>query len=1254
MSRVVRVVVGAVLVVGSFFMGGTTWPAVVRLLGSTLLASSTKPKTPKQNRATEQRLTTSLEPEEFRKIVFGETAMGADVRYWEAWGPESRNYDQVLAAATHKIESFGAFYVDDELVTFSGNNATGAYAGVLTRLTSVEGSTSTNLAAGGGGIWRVDGADRPSMTGCAHYVLRWVFDQEKLPRGIPNRITQVGKGALLYDPRKDSTRGGSGSHRADDQSTWQYSPTDSNGVAIGRNPALQILWYLIGWRITNPESSPVESILVAGQGVPLSSIDFDSFITAANLCEEEGYYADCILSTGSDHEANLNILTAACAGDLSDAGGRYQLRIAHDDTAYPVTSFDENDIMGEFEWTPKVSMSNQFNQAHGTFVDPDTLYQRRSYPVVRDAAYEAEDGYRRRQPFNYDAVQDSDQAQKLARLELNKSRRQGVFQAPFSWKAMRTKLYDPVTLSLPRLGFTNKIFRVIDIRIDPMGPIWLILREDDPAVYTPGTVLPLPPPAEGAGYDPRDVPAPLADDWNAVGGVIGTPGGVTQPGIIVDASPPPLGFTGVWIEYRRGTSGSWTEWYQGPPEGANYTISGLVAGADDYYVSIRYRNAFGVWGSDNDRLILGPLTVGDLVAGDALLPSETLDDIRERIDESKATAAEAFESLIDRFNPAGWPSSNLVDAVDGSTQILAQAGQENLIRDPRNRNGISDQWASDQGAVRWTSDPRRGGLLEAAATGASQSFQLRLWQGGPEEQAFEILPGARLAISMELAVTGAASARSIAVSFLDADGDVTGSTVSLTTDLGGGRIGGFVEPGSIPSDARRFRARASTVSTGAGALTLSVLDPYIGKASPTQAAVPEFVEIQDERLVQVRKDAIVTSDEASLTLIATARSNLGISRAGLALSASEANATAILGVQSDLTDLDTTVSGQATAISSLDTRVTSAEGTISAQGTAITDVTARVDDIEDDLPPLQASSTLFLQAFAQNDPPELRAVFALEADIDGAITGIYGIADQSSNDLIFQADNFFFKGASTNLQPFRIIGNNAFFASPVHVDDGAMTPLVRGIYGPLADNMVLWIGSPSETSATASLANARFALTDRGAYYGKRSATAGTTVIVPNEASDTNARVICVLPLVDVEPINLLQLSRTRIVGASPPGQAPGSGLTGASFTVALAIFPNGSVSVAPGDDFNPTSIAGRQTLVTAPNGAQVSRSAGDVWSLTDLFTRQTSRFITPTDLNDGVIVMYAWRDASPGDTDLRLDASSEIVLHLITNQPLV
>ena len=60
---------------------------------------------------------------------------------------------------------------------------------------------------------------------------------------------------MLYDPRMDSTvAGGSGAQRADDQTTWVW---DDDAC---RNPALALLFYLLGWRINGE--------LAVGKGIP--------------------------------------------------------------------------------------------------------------------------------------------------------------------------------------------------------------------------------------------------------------------------------------------------------------------------------------------------------------------------------------------------------------------------------------------------------------------------------------------------------------------------------------------------------------------------------------------------------------------------------------------------------------------------------------------------------------------------------------------------------------------------------------------------------------------------------------------------------------------------------------------------------------------------------------------------------------------------------------------------------------------------
>lgn len=530
------------------------------------------PDIPELNSETSARLNKTLNPEEPRKMVFGETAAASDIRYWEAYGTDNKQYDEVIAVATHEIESFGNFYFETDLLSFDGSgDNTNQYGANLNKKNRTVGATGTSLSAGAGFKWTANS----SMTGCAFYVLRFLYDQEVFPKGFPTRITQVVKGAKVYDPRLDSTNGGAGPHRTADQDTWEYistiyqfvtnneanGPWDSSDIGkdievaattktgtitsvsgtgpnytiqyvlsgttktqfsasdtvrrvdattktmtltasapttisttdIGKNPALQILWYLLGWKIN--------SILVAGVGVSSDDIDFLSFITAANSCDTASYEGHCTLSTGDSHERNLSLLRSSCGGTLIDTGGRYSFHPAIDDTGVIAATFDENDIAGPFSWVPKAKMRGQFNEVAGSFINPSVLYQTAPYPKVEDAAYVSADGFSKRRTVDFQTIQDSAQAQKLARILLNRTRFQGVFQASFNYKAMLVKNWDIVQLSFSPLGWTNELFRVVQQSITTDGQIVLTLRQESSAIYAGGTINPALPTSAGSAWD---------------------------------------------------------------------------------------------------------------------------------------------------------------------------------------------------------------------------------------------------------------------------------------------------------------------------------------------------------------------------------------------------------------------------------------------------------------------------------------------------------------------------------------------------------------------------------------------------------------------------------------------------------------------------------------------------------------------------------------------------------------------------------
>lgn len=445
-------------------------------------------------------LNKSLDPEAFRKIIFGKMISPLDVRFWEVWGTNGTRYDEVLAVATHRINGYKELYFETDLAIDAAGTVQAKYAGILTRDTRNGAPGQTAMSVGSGTQW----TSAATFDGCAHMKLAWVPDEKRLPNGIPSRYTQVVEGAYVYDPRRDSTvPGGSGSHRINDQTTWSYATLDGNGQPIGRNNALQALWYLIGWRITNPLTG--ELVLVAGRGVDPQDINLATFIAGANNCEIAGYYTDMVLSTEDSHTSNEDKITCdGLIGRLIDPGGLWSYYANVDDTADIAVDLTDADIIQgvNVTWNEYKGMSDQYNQVRGKFIYPayPVLYQDFPYPMVRDATYETNLGKKVAKPKDFEQVLDSTLAQRLGRLLLNEGQYQGEFSAGFNYRALRAQAWSVVRYTSERYGWT-KLFRVWRHDLTTSNGVSMLLKEIHPSIWSAGSVTAPLAPGTGAFYN---------------------------------------------------------------------------------------------------------------------------------------------------------------------------------------------------------------------------------------------------------------------------------------------------------------------------------------------------------------------------------------------------------------------------------------------------------------------------------------------------------------------------------------------------------------------------------------------------------------------------------------------------------------------------------------------------------------------------------------------------------------------------------
>lgn len=455
--------------------------AVGLSLGASLLAP--KPKAPTPSPATTDRLHVSIDPNERRKIIFGKTAMATDLRDQEYTGSQEYLH-RFIVTASHKVGGHRQIWFDDKLAWTSTGGVQGEFVGYLTVTAINEGSAANaiNISSRMGSTRR--------YTGCAYVYLRYKLTgnskkaESPFAQSIPSRVTIVGDGALIYDPRLDSTRGGSGSQRADDQTTWAWSDSAS------RNTALQLLWYLLGWRIQNPSTGTWK--LAVGKGIPPERIDIDSFITAANLCDElvakaaggtePRYRGDGIFSEGDDPAAVLDNLKAAMNAVLDDVDGKIRITVLHNDLGTPAAALTTDDVIGDFQWAQTPPLPSTFNVIRGAYVDPSdtSLYQMVDYPEVRIAS---PDGIDRIEPVNLQLVQSPSQAQRLVKQRLQRQQYAGTFQAVFQATAWRYQKGDVVPFTFAPLGWAAKLFRIVEIEVRVDGTVPMTLREENAAIY---------------------------------------------------------------------------------------------------------------------------------------------------------------------------------------------------------------------------------------------------------------------------------------------------------------------------------------------------------------------------------------------------------------------------------------------------------------------------------------------------------------------------------------------------------------------------------------------------------------------------------------------------------------------------------------------------------------------------------------------------------------------------------------------------
>lgn len=517
-----------------------------------------------------------------RQIIYGRSKVAGAIVYLSTTGAKNEYLHMVLAIAGHEVEELGDVYFNEDLALSGAGDgsATGKYAGYadIYKKRGASGQTAfstlvTDTASLTDGKWTSD----HKLTGIACIYVRLKWNTEVFVGGIPN-VTVIVKGKKVYDPRTTTT-------------------------AYSTNSALCLRDYLTS---------------SLGMAMASTEIDDTACTVAANVCDEQvqilpvspttyekRYETNGVISTSESPDAAIAKLLSAMAGLTAYSSG--QIVMYAGTYQIPTISLSEKHFVGPLSVTTRTSARDRVNTVKGVYVSEENQWQPSDFPVITSATYVTQDNsikYTRDVSLPFTISPSC--AQRLAVIELRRARQEIVLTARFRLEAMQLRAGETVMISNSKLGWTNKVFEIMEWRFvadgqPPQLAVDMTLREIDSTVYS-WTVS-----DEIAVADAKNTTLPNPFTIAAPTSLSLVADGTTQqyqadgtalPRIRVSWSAPSEEFVQsggfVGIEYKESTATTYLQWARVPGDQTLEYISSDVRIGTNYNVRVYSESYFKV------------------------------------------------------------------------------------------------------------------------------------------------------------------------------------------------------------------------------------------------------------------------------------------------------------------------------------------------------------------------------------------------------------------------------------------------------------------------------------------------------------------------------------------------------------------------------------------------------------------------------------------------------------------------------------
>ena len=301
------------------------------------------------------------------------------------------------------------------------------------------------------------------FAGIACLLVDLEFDENAFTIGVPS-ISARFRGATVYDPRSGVT-------------------------AWSENPALCAR----DW-----------ALYANGGDCDTDEIDGASFTAAANACDVSHTYTDSngvsstvalfrcayVAKLDVSPEAHFAELVESMGGRWAWAGGR--LRVRAGVYSAPVASVDESwlsNASGGIQIVPEVGVHELVNSYRITIADQSQNSVATQLPVLAPSSYLAADGFEAAEEIEMGAVPFGPQALHIAGVMLRDQRDGMTVVWPCNMRAWPIEVFDVISVSSTRYGWTNKQFEVLGWARSLAGGVTLTLKETGSSIYNPDAVF---------------------------------------------------------------------------------------------------------------------------------------------------------------------------------------------------------------------------------------------------------------------------------------------------------------------------------------------------------------------------------------------------------------------------------------------------------------------------------------------------------------------------------------------------------------------------------------------------------------------------------------------------------------------------------------------------------------------------------------------------------------------------------------------